>query len=134
MIHENPYLEAMRYIENAREDLKHAGKEDKFYVDPKYVKTACGTAYSGILFALDCLFNIKNIPKRRGRKAIEYYQKNLSQIDKKLLKHLNSAYYVLHLEGYYEGQTSIGVINEGFKHALSIISALKPYSKDGNNG
>ena len=127
----NPYKEAMRYIENAKETLKLAGKEDKFYVDEKYVKTACGTAYSGMLKALDFLFYFKGMPKKRGRKSIDYYQSNLSELDKKLLKHLNTAYLILHLEGYYEGQTKIGVIKEGLDSAVSIIAALKPYSDNG---
>ena len=55
----NPYKGAMRYIDNARLQLKQAGKEDNFYIDEKYVKTACGTAYSGMLKALDFLFDIK---------------------------------------------------------------------------
>jgi hypothetical protein len=131
MKHEDPYNEALRYIQNARLQLKQAGKDDKFYLDDKYVKTACGTAYSGILVALDGLFDIKNLPKRRGRKSIEYYQNNLSKIDKKLLKHLNSAYLVLHLEGYYEGQTYINTIESGFENAISIIDSLKQYSKNG---
>ena len=38
------YNEAIRYMENARETLQKAGKEDRFYIDKKYVKTACGTA------------------------------------------------------------------------------------------
>ena len=114
----NAYKEAMRYIENARETLKLAGKDGKFYADEKYVRTASGTAYSGTLIALDCLFDVKNMPKRRGRKSIDYYQDNLGKIDKKLLKHLNTAYRVLHLEGYYEGETSISVINSGLNMLL----------------
>ena len=131
MKHENPYKEAMRYIENAKETLKLAGREDKFYVDVKYIKTACGTAYSGILVALDYLFDIKQIPKRKGRKAIEYYQHTLTNIDKKLLSHLNNAYTVLHLDGYYGGITSVKTIESGFDNAIAIINALKPYSKNG---
>jgi hypothetical protein len=127
----NPFKESMRYIENARETLIQAGKEDKFYLDEKYVKTACGTAYSGMLKVLDFLFDIKNMPKRRGRKSIDYYQNNLSKLDKKLLKHLNNVYLVIHLEGYYEGQTYIKSIEAGFENALSVIAALKPYSKNG---
>ena len=80
----NAYKEAMRYIEKAREDLKLAGKDDKFYADEKYVRTASGTAYSGTLIALDCLFDVKNMPKRRGRKSIDYYKEHLGKIDKKL--------------------------------------------------
>lgn len=41
MKHENPYKEAMRYIENAEASLNLAGIEGKFYIDEKYVKTAC---------------------------------------------------------------------------------------------
>ena len=131
MKHNDPYLEAMRYIENAEEILKSAGKEGKYYIDDKYVKIACGTAYSGILVALDGLFDIKNLPKRRGRKANDYYQSNLAKINKKLLNELNNAYTVLHLDGYYGGVTGIKTIESGFDYAISIINALKPYSKNG---
>jgi hypothetical protein len=128
---ENPYKEALRYIDNAKDNLKLAGKDEQFYVDEKYVKTACGTAYSGALIALDHLFDIKKIPTRRRRKSIEYYQKSLAQIDKKLLKHLNSAYRLLHLDGYYDGETDIKAIEAGFDNAISIIEAIKPYSTNG---
>ncbi len=131
MKHEDPYKEAMCYIENAKEILKSAGKEGRYYIDDKYVKIACGTAYSGILVALDGLFDVKNLPKKRGRKSIDYYQSNVAKIDKKLLNELNNAYTVLHLDGYYTGITNIKVIEGGFDDAISIISALKPYSKNG---
>ncbi len=130
---QDPYGEAMRYIENAREQLKLAGRDGKFYEDEKYVKTASGIAYSGILLALDYLFDIKNIPKKRGRKAIEYYQSNLAKIDKKLLNYLNSAYNVLHLEGYYSGEKKIDIIGSGFDSAISIINAIKPYSQNSDS-
>ena len=133
MKHDDPYLEAMRYIENAEETLKLAGKEDKFYVDEKYVKSACEIAYSGTLKALDFLFDIRNVQKQRGRKSIEFYRTILATMDKKLLKLLNSAYNVLHLNCYYEGETKINVIKEGFDSAESIIEALKPYSKNGQD-
>jgi hypothetical protein len=131
MKHTDPYKEAMRYIENAEETLEKAGKEDKYYTDEKYVKTACGTAYSGVLKALDFLFDIKGIPKKRGRKSIEYYQNVVSKMDKKLLNHLNNAYYILHLDGYYSGITGVKVIEDGFEYAISVIDTLKPYSNNG---
>jgi hypothetical protein len=132
MKHKNPYHEAIRYLDNARDTLKLAGTEDKFYVNKKYVKTACGTAYSGMLKALDFLFEIKSVPRRRGRKSIEYYKGTLSGLDKKLLKNLNNGYELLHLYGYYDGGTSINSIIDGFDDALSIIETLKPYSKNGD--
>lgn len=131
MKQKNPYSKAMRYIENAEEALQKAGVEDKFYIDDKYVRTACGTAYSGMLRGLDFLFEIKGIPKKRGRKSIFYYQEILSGLDKKLLNHLNNGYEVLHLYGYYDGGNKVRVIEQGFDDALSIIKVLKPFSKNG---
>ncbi|OGU17150.1 MAG: hypothetical protein A2X61_07865 [Ignavibacteria bacterium GWB2_35_12] len=131
MITENPNKDAMRYIDNARAALKLAGKKDRNYLDEKYVHTACGTAYIGVLKALNMLFNIKNVPKKKGRKSIEYYQEHLSKIDKKLLTYLNNAYHSLHINGYYDGVTEIKMIEAGFENAILIINALKPYSKNG---
>ncbi len=128
----NAYKEAMRYIENAREDLKLAGKDGKFYADEKYVKSASGIAYSGTLVALDYLFDVKNVPKRRGRKSIDYYKEHLGKIDKKLLKELNSVYNILHLNGYYEGETNIKSIEAGFDNAIDLIDSIKQYCKNGN--
>ena len=132
MVQENPYLEAMRYIDNARLQLKQAGKEDKFFVDEKYVKSACGIAYSGLLKGLDFYFDIKGVPKRKGRKSIEYYKGILSKMDKKLLNYLNNGYEILHLYGYYEGGRKASTIETGFDDAVSIITALKPYSQNGH--
>ena len=131
MKNQNPFKEAMRYIDNAREDLQLAGKEEKFYLDEKYVQSACGFAYSGALKALDYFFEIKKVPKRKGRKSIEYYKTELSKIDKKLLNHLITAYNILHLDGYYDGIKKVDIINSGFDDVVSIINALKPYSKNG---
>jgi len=121
----------MRYIENAKASLKLAGKEGKFYIDQKYVHAACGIAYIGMLKALNFLFEIRDIPKQRGRKSIEYYRTILTQLDKKLLNHLNNGYEILHLYGYYDGGNKIASISTGFDDAVTIINALKPYSRNG---
>ena len=120
------YSEAIRYMDNAKETLKKAGKDGSHYKDKKYVKTACGTAYNGVLIALDGYFLIKGVEKKRGRKNIEYYQSNISKIDKKLLNYLNDAYEVLHLTGYYDGITYVKTITSGFDLAYDIINKIKP--------
>ncbi len=120
------YNEAIRYMENAKENLKRAGKEDRFYQDIKYVKTACGVAYNGVLVALDGYFLLKDVEKRRGRKSIQYYETNLAKVDKKLLNYLNSAYRILHLYGYYDGENEVKMISSGFELAYSIIEKIKP--------
>ena len=126
-LREKYYTEAMRYMDNAKEYLKDAQKEDDFYRDKKYVKTACGTAYSGLLVALDGFLQLKDIkPKGKERKSIEYYQSNITKIDKKMLNYLNSAYEILHLWGYYDGITKASVVKEGFDLAYAIIEKIKP--------
>ena len=126
---EKYYGEAMRYMDNAKEYLKQAKKEGNVYRDRKYVRTACGTAYSGLLIALDCFFLLKGMhtsDSKRVRKSIEYYQKNLGKQDKKMLDNLNVAYKILHLYGYYDGIESVNVVKEGFNLANAIIEKIKP--------
>ena len=122
------YAEAMRYMDNAKECLAKAKKEDIYYVDPKYVKMACGTAYSGLLLALDGLFELQGIPKPslKQRKSVEYYQSNIAQMDRKMLNQLNSAYEVLHLWGYYDGVKRVSIIKDGFDDAYRLIEKIKP--------
>ena len=55
------YFEAVRYMYNAKETLQKAKKDEKHYIDKKYVRTACGTAYLGVLIALDAWLKIKDV-------------------------------------------------------------------------
>ena len=122
------YNEAMRYMDNAKECLQKAQKEGKYYNDQKYVKMACGTAYSGMLVALDGFLTLKDVelPKGKERKSIEFYHNNLAKLDRKMLNTLNSAYEVLHLWGYYDGITKVKVVKDGFEEAYTLINKLKP--------
>jgi len=125
---ETYYNEAIRYMDNAKEDLKKAKKEDDYYFDSKYVRRACGTAYNGLLIALDCFLMLKGIdkPTKKQRKSIEYYQSNITKIDKKMLLYLNNAYNILHLSGYYDGINDAIVVKRGFDEAYKIIDKIKP--------
>ena len=125
---EKYYGKATRYMDNAKECLKKAKKEDNYYLDSKYVKMACGTAYNGVLLALDCILTLKGIEAPRGkkRKSIEYYHENISKIDKKILNAFNSTYEILHLWGYYDGITNVKVVKTGFDEAYKIIDKIKP--------
>ena len=127
-LREKYYGEAMRYMDNAGECLKKAKKEGKFYNDPKYVKMACGTAYNGMLVALDGFLILKGIEKPKGkqRKSIEYYQNNIAKIDRKMLNYLNNAYEILHLWGYYDGIGDVRVVSAGFDNAYTLIEKIKP--------
>ena len=121
------YSEAIRYMDNAKEYLKSAKKEGNYYQDKKYVKTACGTAYSGLLEGLDGFLKLKDIkPKGKERKTIEYYQRNVTKVDKKMLNALISAYQILHLWGYYDGIKDARVVKLGFDQAYTLINKIKP--------
>ena len=99
------YIKAKRYLENAVDILKTKGnKQGRFYEDEKYVRMACGTAYSGTLIALDTYLESKGkaiVKKRHQRKSVDDYKRALSEIDNILLKHFFNTYEVLHLGGYY---------------------------------
>jgi len=130
---EKYFSEAMRYMDNAKECLKKAQKDGSFYKDAKYVKMACGTAYSGLLVALDCFLILKGVHKPTGkeRKSIEYYQKNLGNLDRKMLNSLDSAYKTLNLSGYYDGIKKVDVVKSGFEDAYMLIDKIKPSDLNG---
>ncbi len=120
-----PYLEALRYMQNATDTLKKAGKNYGLYKDVKYVKTASGTAYSAILYALDEYLKRKEGNKYAKPKSIEDYKGRITNKDKKLLALLVDAYDTLHLAGYYHGTTSVNTITTGFERAYKIIEYIK---------
>ena len=123
------YKESVRYMDNAKETLKKAGKQDDgYYEDEKYVKSACGIAHLGVLVALDAWLTLKEvpIPKKKQRKSIWYYTDNIAKIDNKLLTALQTEYEVIHLAGYYDGIRRVKIIEEGFKVAYEIIEKIKP--------
>jgi uncharacterized protein (UPF0332 family) len=129
-IRQSAYAEAVRYMSNAADTLQKADKEDNFYNDRKYVRTACGTAYNGALIALDAYLVARGIEQKKGRKSIEYYTANIGKYDKKLLNNLNSVYTILHLAGYYDGTQDARAVQSGFENAYEIIDKIKPEIPD----
>jgi hypothetical protein len=126
VMEDTPYKEALRYLENAKETLKKAGKEDDLYKDIKYVKTASGTAYSGVLIAIDEYLKRKEGLKYKKAKSIEDYRRRVAKQNKKLLTLLNSVYDSLHILGYYFGTNVVKHINTGFEEAYQIIKYINP--------
>jgi hypothetical protein len=113
--------EATRYLENAKEILRvKANKQDGFYQYKKYVKLAGHAAYTGVLLALDGTLEEPGIGKK-GRKNVEWYQKELSQIDKSLLYRFLGVYDTLHLSLGYDGNPDAKVAKAGLENAEKII-------------
>ena len=123
---ESYHSEAMRYMANATESLKKAGKKDKHYIDDKYVKTACGIAYLGVLKALDGYLLLKGVANPKKRKSIEHYNVNISKLDRKLMQDVDDVYKIIHLSGYYDGLTKVPIIKDGFDTAYQIIKRIEP--------
>jgi hypothetical protein len=121
------YAEAARYMDNARGFLLKAKKDGSVYTDKKYVRTACGTAYNGVLIALDAWLAVKGVPKpsKKQRKSIDWYMDSIAKLDGKVKSLLYSAYEVLHLAGYYDGIKSVKIIASGFDVADEIIGKIK---------
>ena len=113
--------DATRYLENAKEILQDkADKKDGFYQDKKYVKLAGHAAYSGVLLALDGAFGEMGINKK-WRKSIEWYQRELAKIDKRLLFRFLGVYDTLHLSLGYDGNPDSKVAKAGLENAEKII-------------
>jgi len=131
-IKQENYALAMRYIANAKECLEKAGIKDGRYDDSKYVRMACGTAYSGVIIAIEAWLKLKDVDfssvagNKNKRKNIDFYKKNVGMRDGKLKGFLDDAYQILHLDGYYDGIQNITVIKEGFTAAKNIIAQIKP--------
>ncbi len=122
--------EAVRYLENAKEILKKSPIEDNRYRDDKYVKSACGVAYLGVLSAIDEYLLGKGLVRNELPKKVEEYEKALrryaSVYNGKLLKQFQDLYDELHIAGYYRGMLHrVGIVKETFKGAKEFIEALK---------
>ncbi len=124
------HREAIRYIQYASEILRSkAQKKNKYYEDDKYVQMACATAYNGVLIATETYLAMKGkaIEKKKyARVNVDDYRTRLTKIDKGMLKTFNTAYEILHLLGYYEGETKADVILSGIDAAIDLINKIKP--------
>ena len=70
-----PYeSKSQRYMDNAKKLLHSSPIEGDNYVDLKYVRQACGTAYLAILKSLDDYFLNHGFEKKRLPKSVEGYR------------------------------------------------------------
>lgn len=110
--------EAKKYIANAKELLaEKAKKEDYLYTDKKYVKLAGHAAYSGVLVALDGVFD----EAKKGRKDVKSYRDHLARKNKKMLGYFSSVYDTLHLSMGYDGNPNAKVAKAGLDDAERLI-------------
>ena len=122
--------EALRYLNNAKEILRSASKEDNAYSDIKPVQEACATAYLAILKAIDEHLIRKGLTKKELPKSVDGYQKALQKYlavhNGKLIREFERLYDQLHIAGYYRGLLhDIDVINDMIKAAKAFIDKIK---------
>jgi hypothetical protein len=123
--------EPKRYIANARELLGKSPVEDDRYTDEKYVKSACGVAYLGVLKAIELRLQTKHgLTRRELPRKVEEYRKALRKYvsvhNGKLLRAFDDLYDELHIAGYYRGLLHhSGVLKEILKRSSQFIDKLK---------
>lgn len=122
--------EALRYINNAKELLSKSPIEGKFYTDKKYVKSACGVAYLGILEAINEYLLAKGVPTKELPRKVEEYEKALKKYasvhNGKLAKEFDFLYDELHIAGYYRGLLHrVDSVKGALKAAKEFIGKIK---------
>lgn len=122
--------EPIRYLENAKDLLRKSPIEGNRYADEKYVKSACGVAYLGVLKAIEEHLLKKGLTKKELPKKVEEYrkslQKHISVHNGKLLKEFDDLYDELHIAGYYRGMLHrVNIVKEALKGAKEFIEKLK---------
>jgi hypothetical protein len=126
-IKKDPYQEALRYIDNAKQILRErAIKKGEFYTDPKFVRMACNTAWMGVLIALKGKMEQNGFKfPSRNRMNVDIYRDYLAKRNKSILNYFNEAYNYLHLFGGYDGDLHINTSQTGVQLAMKIIEWCK---------
>lgn len=122
--------EPIRYLVNAKELLSKSPIEGNIYTDDKYVKSACGVAYLGVLKAIEEHLLKKGLTRKELPRKVEEFRKALQKYisihNGKLLKEFDALYDELHIAGYYRGMLhSTGAVKDIFKTARQFIEKLK---------
>lgn len=124
------HKEAIRYLNNAKELLRTAPIDGKFYGDKKPVREAFGTAYLAILEAINEKLISKGLTEKQLPKSVEEYRKALSKHvsvhNGKLLKEFNYLYDSLHVYGYYRGAIyNVDAVKDYLKATREFIEKIK---------
>ena len=121
--------EALRYLENAKQILLSAPKEDNTYTDIKSVQEACGIAYLAVLKAIDEDLLAKGVEKKELPKSVDGYRDLLRKYalihNGKLMREFEKLYDALHIACYYRGLLAdVNMVKAAFKAAESFITKL----------
>ena len=120
---------ALRYLENAKEILKSAPREDSIYTDIKLVREGFAIAYLAVLEAINEALINRGITKRELPKSVDAYRKALRKYlavhDGKLLREFEMLYDALHIAGYYRGLIyNVDAVKDYIKAARTFIEKI----------
>jgi hypothetical protein len=120
---------ALRYLENAKEILKSAPREDSIYTDIKLVREGFAIAYLAVLEAINEALINRGITKRELPKSVDAYRKalrkHLAVHDGKLLREFEMLYDALHIAGYYRGLIyNVDAVKDYIKAARTFIEKI----------
>jgi len=121
--------EALRYLENAKEILKSAPREDSIYTDIKLVREAFAIVYLAVLEAINEALINRGITKRELPKSVDAYRKAPRRYfavhDGKLLREFEMLYDALHIAGYYRGLIyNVDAVRDYIKAARTFIEKI----------
>lgn len=117
-------------MQNAKETLAKSPIVDNRYADDKYVKSACGIAYLGVLKAIDDYLKKRGVGGKELPRKVEEYRKALrkyaSPYNGKLLDEFDDIYDELHIAGYYRGNLhSAKTVKGAMETARNFIGRLR---------
>ncbi|MBI4713483.1 MAG: DUF5618 family protein [Planctomycetes bacterium] len=124
-----PSGDAIRYLHNAREILKKAPREGRFYTDTKPVQEACSTAYLSVLKAIDEFLLSRELTPKELPKSVDSYRHLISKYcamhNGKLSREFGYLYDTLHIAGYYRGLLhDVAELREIFNAAQQFIGKI----------
>ena len=100
--------EPLRYLNNARDILRHTPAAGEVYTDLKRVREAMGTAYRAVLEGINAGLLRRGLGRKELPKSVDAYrlalQRHMRVHNGKLLREFESLYDVLHLSAYYRAR------------------------------
>ncbi|MBI5216439.1 MAG: DUF5618 family protein [Ignavibacteriae bacterium] len=121
--------DALGYLQNAKELLNKSEIKNDTYIDIKYVREACGTAYLAVLKAIDSYLDRRGVGKKELPRSVESYRDVLFRYasihNGRLLSDFDKLYDELHIAGYYRGLIyDVNVLKVIFKTAERFIKMM----------
>lgn len=122
--------EAIRYLSNAKEILGRSPIENNAYTDIKYVKSAFGVVYLGVLQAIDDCLLKRGLTKKELPKKVDEYRKALQRHvaahNGKTMREFDMLYDALHIAGYYRGLIyNVSAVKDYIKAARIFIEKMR---------